>query len=156
LNVLFVCSGNLCRSPMAAAYLRALAARRGLHELVVDSAGTLGIEGEPATLEAIQALAEIGVDLTAHRSRGLRAADLERADYVLAMTQEHLREMAAYAGAGRGQRLLLRTFEHGRGLHAPAPDLEDPMGASLGFYRRQRDLIVTCVDQLLRHLEDAR
>lgn len=153
MKVLFVCSGNLCRSPMAAAYLRQLGPRRGLSHLVVDSAGTLGIEGQPATPEAIEVLAEIGVDLTGHRSRGLRPADLDTSDYVVVMTEQHLQELSAYPRHGSCRRLLLRAFEHGPQPRSEPPDLDDPIGGSIDYYRQQRDLVMRCVDQLLLHLK---
>ena len=65
MKVLFVCSGNICRSPMAAEYFRARAADAGLNHIVADSAGLLGIEGEPASLEAIRVMRDAGLDLRA-------------------------------------------------------------------------------------------
>ena len=67
MKALVVCSGNICRSPMVEAYLRHRLARSGLSHVVVSSAGTLGIQGAPASPEAIVAMEEIGIDLTACR-----------------------------------------------------------------------------------------
>src|SRR5438477_3601067 len=85
--ILFVCTGNTCRSPMAAALLR--------HHLGVDatievaSVGTIGWNGYPATPHAVAVLAERGIDLSAHISRKINRDDVERADVIIAMTRKH-------------------------------------------------------------------
>lgn len=155
MRVLVVCSGNICRSPMAAEYLRHRAARSGLEHLVVDSAGTLGIEGAPASDEAIRTLRECGLDLSGHRSKGLTAASLRSADLVLAMASDHLDYLAAaYPGVG-GARRLLRAFEHGSDPVADPADLDDPIGREVEVYREQFGVIRTCVDHVVVYLRHA-
>lgn len=157
MRLLFVCSGNICRSPMAAEYMRHRAARSGLTHLVVDSAGTLGIVGQPAAPEACQALAEIGLDLTGHRSRGIDRALMRAADVVVAMSHRHLAELGERFPEERGgKRWLLRAFE---AAAAPAPDaldLDDPIGCTVEVYREQREILVRSVDHLTLYLKHAR
>jgi len=89
-RVLVVCTGNVCRSPIAEGLLRAaLEVRLGDRAPSVASAGTMGWEGSGATPEAIEAAAERGVDIAAHRARGLRSQEVLAADLVVAMAQEH-------------------------------------------------------------------
>jgi len=154
-TIVIVCTANICRSPMAAAYFRHRAPDAGLVHAVADSAGTLGIEGAPASDEAIRALAEIGVDLREHRSRGVRAADLRSADLIVGMDFEHLEFLAEHFPTGGGRRLLLRAFEHGAEPSSHALGLADPMGRSLRVYRKQLPLIRTCVDHMLLYLKHA-
>jgi protein-tyrosine-phosphatase len=154
-KILFVCSGNICRSPMAAECFRHHAAGAGLSHVVVESAGTLGIEGAAASSQAIEALEEIGLDLTRHRSRALDRADIRTSEFVIAMTRDHLEELARRFPEGDGERFLLRSFERGRRPDSDAPDLDDPMGRSLRFYRKQLSIIRASVEHLalfLRHL----
>ena len=94
-GVLFVCMGNICRSPTAEGVFRHKAERAGLLErLVVDSAGTHGYhEGFPPDRRAIAVARKRGYDLTALRARQLVAADFLRFDYVLGMDAHNLREM---------------------------------------------------------------
>jgi protein-tyrosine-phosphatase len=153
MKVLFVCSGNICRSPMAAAYFRHRAAQSGLSHVVVDSAGTLGIEGAPAAAEAVQVMAEIGVDLSGHRSKGVGEALLRTSDLVVGMTRSHLEYLALHHPEGEDRRLLLRAFESGPRPDPNAPGLRDPIGRPLEVYRELLPLIVRCADHLLLHLK---
>ena len=153
MKVLVICSGNICRSPMVAAYLRHRLSRSGMAHVVVASAGTLGIEDSPASAEAIRAMAEIGIDLEGHRSRGLSAADLRSSELVIAMDGGQLETLAARFPEGRDGRFLLRAFEAGIQPAANALDLDDPLGAPLSVFRKQRDLIRVCVDHLVLHLK---
>ncbi|HEX6264715.1 MAG TPA: hypothetical protein VF036_05490, partial [Actinomycetota bacterium] len=94
-SILVVCSGNLCRSPFAAAVLgRMLTERVGPSATEVSSAGTIAHAGEPATREAIAVASEHGVDVSSHRARPLTREDLAGADLVLAVSTEHRDEVA--------------------------------------------------------------
>ena len=98
-----LCTGNICRSPMAEALLRERLRERGI-EASVSSAG-LSFDDRPATTEAIDAAARLGLELGAHRSRVLVPEDVERADLVLAMERLHAREAIVLADGA-----LDRTF----------------------------------------------
>lgn len=132
-GILFVCTGNTCRSPMAAGVMRGLLRRAGLEGTVeVDSAGTaVRAAGQPASPLAIEAAARRGLDIAAHRSRPLAASDLVRFAHPLAMAEGHLavlRELAPPGLAGR-PRLLL------------SHDVADPYGGTARDYERALDLI---------------
>ena len=92
-NILFVCSGNLCRSPMAEVILRDICAKDSelsAGGIVIRSAGTLDYpDGEPATNEAITVTQKQGIDLSSHRAKHINANLLNWADIVLVMTPEH-------------------------------------------------------------------
>jgi protein-tyrosine-phosphatase len=137
---------------MAEGYLRYRLSgdRRGV---LVESVGTLGIEGAPASVEALEAMREIGIDLGAHASRGATPERLAGADVIVVMTRGHLGELEARFRPATPHRYLLRAFEHGPEPRADAPDLDDPIGARLTVFREQRATIVRAVDHLALWLE---
>jgi protein-tyrosine-phosphatase len=89
MRLLFVCSGNTCRSAMAAAIARSRGAARGAADVHVESAGTAAATGDPAMPEAIAAARRHGVALEDHRTKALTRELVESADHVLVMKPEH-------------------------------------------------------------------
>jgi len=90
IDILFLCTGNVCRSPMAEAMLRRKLADAGV-DARVHSAG-LFFDGEPASEFGVDVLAERGLDISGHRSRKVTREVIEQADLVIAMAREHVRE----------------------------------------------------------------
>lgn len=100
-SILVVCTGNICRSPIAEGLLRdALTARFGTAAPAVSSAGTWGVEGSGATAEAVTAASERGADITGHRARRLATASTEDVDLIVAMAGEHRVALTDEHGAG--------------------------------------------------------
>jgi protein-tyrosine-phosphatase len=147
-NLLFVCSGNTCRSPMAAAIAHRLLAERGWAHVRVDSAGTSAITGAPASENAIRVAAEHGLDLSLHRSQPLTPDRLDWADVILAMAPHHL---ARIAGLGATLRASLVTdFLDGPGAGTP---VADPFGGDLEEYRHTFDQLSDAVTAVVQRLE---
>jgi protein-tyrosine-phosphatase len=150
-RVLLVCSGNTCRTAMAEGALKDLLARRLTPGVEVSSAGTLGLEGMPATREAVAVAAEHGVDISGHRSTALTARLIGDADLVLAMAQHHVDEITDLEPGAAAKTRLLASYA-GRGDE----DVPDPIGGDLDEYRRAYDLIRGLLEAALpRILEDA-
>jgi len=151
IGVLFVCTGNICRSPTAEGVLKAMAQREGLGAAVnVDSAGTYdGHAGEPPSKLAIEAAARRGYDLTDLRARALVPADVARFDYVLAMDRGHLRILRRIAPRAVSQRpRLFMNFASALGVD----EVPDPWGGPPAGYERALDLIEAGCAGLLKHL----
>lgn len=151
MRVLFVCLGNICRSPTAESVLRAFAAREAPElNLEVDSAGTAGYHiGEPPDARTRQAAARRGYDLGRLRARVVAPADFERFDLILAMDRENLSVLRRRAPEGTHERLrlLLEFAPPGSPEDVPDPYYGGPNG-----FEEVLDLIEAAVSGLLRHL----
>jgi protein-tyrosine phosphatase len=143
--IVFVCTGNTCRSPLAEALFKKLLGERlgcrpeelPEHGFLVLSAGLAAFPGCPATAEAVEAARELGADLSEHLSRPLTAGLAGQADYVVAMTRSHLLALdEPYYCLGDKPRLLCPD----------ADDVLDPIGGDQQVYRQ-------CARQILTYLE---
>ena len=143
-NVLFICTGNTCRSPMAVALLRHMASG---HDLEVSSAGTAGLVNAPANPSAIEAMQEIHVDLTSHRSASLNGDMLEEADLIFCMAERHRRHIVDWFKSIEGKVYLLREFDPER-TDTDYPDVPDPIGLDIDAYR----LALTMIERSLREV----
>ena len=132
-RVLFVCTGNTCRSPMAEALARRELAERGWTQVEVASAGVAAGSGSPASDGAVEAAAGDGLDVSGHRSTPLTAEMVEESDLVLVMSPSHLARVLQLGGEGRVA--LIGAFaDGGEGvLEASVPD---PFGGDAEEYRR--------------------
>ncbi|MCS7222079.1 MAG: low molecular weight protein arginine phosphatase [Anaerolineae bacterium] len=130
-TLLFVCTGNLCRSPMAAELMRQRLAAAGLDSQVqVRSAGIWAMAGRPASEGTIQVMAERGIDLSQHRAHELDASDIAQADLILVMEEAHRRWIFHLAPQHLHKVFLLSEMA---GKHH---DIQDPYGQPLSEYRR--------------------
>ena len=128
MNILYVCLGNICRSPMAEFMLRdAVAGRQSLsgQPIVVHGAGVAAEAGSPATREVREVLAEAGIAGEDHVARQLTDEMLEQADLVLVATEDVRRRVLRYASADASKVQLMLGDQ----------DLSDPWGMPLDDYR---------------------
>lgn len=147
MKLLFVCTGNTCRSPMAEAIARKFSIERGLAELDVSSAGTSAWDGSPASDGALLVGLERRIDLSGHRSRQLLRALVEESDIILTMGLHHLER--ADALGGRGKSYLLTAYP-ARGSAGRA--INDPVGGDLEIYRATADELEVEIRRVLDSL----
>lgn len=133
-KILFVCTGNTCRSPMAEGILNKLAGERNL-DVFAKSAGISAAEGSPASVNSVKACDEIGVDISGHRSTQLTNQMFYEADEVVPMTKAH--------------QIIMQDAFKNREKILPALDVPDPFGGDLEEYRLCRDRIKEKIEELL-------
>jgi len=149
--ILFVCSGNSCRSPMAEGLLKNKLPKALEEKTIVQSAGTLGINGAPATEYAIKAADEHGADISGHTSQGLTDELSRTADVIFVMSHEHRSFFEHYMPDFRENVFLLKTF----GVATEDVDedsIPDPVGHSLAVYRECCETIDTELERILPRL----
>ena len=140
MTILFVCSGNTCRSPMAMALFRL----KGT-EVRAESAGIFAADGQPASPEAVKACKLLGADLSGHRSRRITPEIIEDSDIIAAMTLSHKMQLLL-AGCPEEKAFTLSE------LTGIPGDIPDPFGQSQEVYNRTAQELLKHVDRLAQKL----
>lgn len=130
MNVIFVCTGNTCRSPMAEYYLKS----KNLNDVSVKSRGFSG--GDSANEKSIAVMKEVGIDISNHISKNITADEVQNADAIICMTESH-RQMLLLYGADNSK------------LYVLGDGIADPFGCDIDTYRTCRDEIFSNIDKLI-------
>jgi protein-tyrosine phosphatase len=149
-KLIFVCTGNTCRSPMAEGLMKHLLGPDCGWE--ISSAGIHASNGCPASSGAVEALRMLGIDLSGHSSRRLTPEMVQAADLLVTMTREHRDAILAIAPESAGKVFLLKSF----GVAKCAADIYDPVGEALDVYCRVRDEIDAALPDLILYMMEER
>ena len=148
-NVLFVCTGNICRSPIAEGLFRRLIGNR--KDIEVVSAGVHAVRGQPPSLYAVQVCAEEGTDISGLRSQPLTATLVNQATHIFAMTGAHLETIQALFPHTAEKTFLLREFEEpGTTVWREVPD---PIGLGREVYEHCARIIKNALPSVLAFVE---
>jgi protein-tyrosine-phosphatase len=149
-KVLFVCTANVCRSPMAERlFARAIEQSEITQNIVSTSAGLSAMDGDKASQNSIDACEELGLDINDHRSAGLSRTTLQEASVVFCMTESHRALINMYFELPQGYPIyLMREFIEGE-----SKELPDPYGQDIDVYRQCRDRMLECMPSLINWVE---
>src|ERR1017187_1969897 len=148
-TILFICTGNVCRSPMAEGIFRQAVHGRGDYQVL--SAGLGAGEGQPPSDYAVQAVKELGIDISGLRSQMVTADLVEQADYIFGMTHSHIDTVMALYPQAAEKTFLVREFDET--LDSFEKDISDPIGGSYEVYLNCRDQLEQGIFSLLRFIE---
>lgn len=149
-RIIFVCTGNTCRSPMAEAIFRDIIVEKGIDKnFEVSSAGIYSFEGDPASYQAIEVMKkEFGIDLKTHRAKIIDDSDIEKADIILTMTKHH-RDMIIDIYPEASEKVhILKEFA---GIKEDT-DVIDPFGQDYDTYKSCANEIEELLVEILERL----
>jgi len=146
LNIVFVCTGNICRSPMAEGFLRYQWHQMGRDDLIVSSMGIYGLNDSPATEYAQAVCKKNGFDISSHRARSLVREEFLKADLILCMEPVHKKFIQVFFPWHRDKAALLGAWPD---RATRKSSIEDPMGGSYKKYQKIFSIIKVHIERIL-------
>ena len=148
-NILVVCTGNICRSPMAEGILKTNLPERLAGRVAISSAGTHALHGNMAQPHAIEVMQGLGIDITRHRARQLSRALVRSSDLILVMETFHLRPVKMKSMLSPAKVRMLTAYEANKEPY----DIPDPMGKGITAYEDSAAIINNCVKGVYAYLD---
>lgn len=147
-HILFVCSGNTCRSPMAEGILKKYLLQNNLdNKFDVSSAGIFAFEGDTANIKSQLVCTENAIDISGHQSKLLDSQTVNSADYIIAMTKELKAQIA-----NRYLDDINKIYTLGEIAKNPESNIPDPFGQSLDIYRNTYDMLDALIKEFVQRL----
>ena len=155
-KIMYVCTGNTCRSPMAEGILRKLLEERGCKDVEVSSSGIGTLDGYPATPSAVEVSQQYDIDISDHHSGRLTHKLFKEQDLIFALAQNHYEFMRNFPDF-ESKVYMVKAFPH-YGHPDPEHSVEDPLGGSLEEYKVTFEEIYTeirrALPEIIRRIED--
>ena len=151
-KILFVCTGNTCRSPMTEGMLKKAAEEKGLSDRIsVSSAGISVFRAPSASPEAVEVMRRAGIDISSHRPRQVTAEMLLEADLVITMTESHRSRILDMYPEIKGKVYTIKKFAK---MENGSPDIPDPFGGAEKEYKRIASEIGEAVKKIIDRLSE--
>jgi len=147
-KILFVCTGNTCRSSMAESIFNDLTKNDESIKAKAESAGTEAFDGMPANDKAIETLKTRGIDMNAHKSRRINAKIVDENDLILTMTRLHKLQIQTLYPQVKGKVFTLKEYAGDE----ETPDIADPFGHTPSVYIRCADELEVAIRAVLERL----
>lgn len=153
MNIMFVCTGNICRSAMADWMMKKLAKDHKREDIKVFSSGVCALDGDHATQNAIFAAREYDVEWKEHRAINVRRTNMKDMNYIFGMTTSHKYELIQMYPELKDKIYTLKEFINLKdNKQAKDIDIEDPWGYDLFIYRKCATQIYDCLEKLIKYI----
>lgn len=146
-SIMFICTGNVCRSPMAHAYLqKKIYDLNKENEYIISSCGTQAVQGQSATDNAIKSMEKYGINLMKHRATNIENSDILNYDLIFALTKNHKKQILEIYPSIKDKVFVLKEYINKEEKYI---DIDDPWGLDINVYDATAKDIVENVDKLL-------
>lgn len=152
MKIMFICTGNICRSAMAHWLLKKEVEEKKLKNIEIYSSGTYAINGDTSTQEAIEVMKEYGVDLKKHRATNIRNANLKEMDLILCMTTSHKYQILQIYPELKHKTYTLKEYVEYDKSQLSNINIQDPWGYDVYVYKKCAKEINECLNLLINKI----